>query len=604
MIEGTLLAVSKETLALVAVVLSVAYYVYRLGFPKPLAGIPYNPEAAQRFFGDVVFFPKPDAPAFRAWLTSLGERLQSPIVQVFIRPYGKPALVVYDYWEAYDINNRRLDEFDKTERNRQIFSEVVPQNHTSMRASDAAYPRSKNMIKGVMVPSFISEINAPEIYAKARLVVQLWHIKAQEAGGHPFSVSGDVRDYAFDAVLTASFGLKEEEGIVAGQLRHLMQAEVLQAEVHVDKDDVDSPVEFPGMPLPQEYEALSKVTESLAYAIRAVFPSQEMWLRKNLTEMGTYYRRKDQFLLAKIHEAAARMAGGGGGGEGTSARRRSALDHFVRQEMDAAAKAGRAPDYLHGPIRDELLGYIIAGHDSSTSALAWALKYLTTDTRVQHALRQHLRAVHAAAWREARSPTVAEITSTRAPYLDAVVQEVFRCAYTTPFTLREATRDTQIMGHFVPKGTTVWFSTAGPSFTRPAIEGDTKADGSNSHPRNPAALADKQRVPAWPREDVALFRPERWLRPDPGPSDPPDSTYSHVEFNGSAGPMMAFGSGPRGCCGKRLIYLSMRILVTLVLWDFDLLPCPTRLSSDESDHGTASHPKQCYLRLASTTPGS
>ncbi|EME39477.1 cytochrome P450-like protein [Dothistroma septosporum NZE10] len=316
--------------------------------------------------------------------------------------------------------------------------------------------------------------------------------------------------------------------------------------------------------------------------------------------MGTYYRRKDQFLLAKIHEAEARMTGEDSSGSSARIRRRSALDHFVRQEMDAAARAGRAPDFLHGPIRDELLGYIIAGHDSSTSALSWALKYLTTDARVQHALRQHLHAVHAASWREGRTPSVAEITSIRAPYLDAVIQEVFRCAYTTPFTLREATRDTQIMGHFVPKGTTVWFSTSGPSFTRPAIETDRKT---SSHSRSPTALADKQRVPAWSPQDVALFRPERWLRPDPGPSDPPDFAYSHVDFNGNAGPMMAFGSGPRGCCGKRLVYLSMRILVTLVLWDFDLLPCPTRLSSDESNHGTASHPKQCYLRLATTTHG-
>jgi len=106
-------------------------------------------------------FPSANAESFRAKLGTLGEKLNSPLVQIFIRPYGRPALILYDYWEAYDINNRRTDEFDKTERNKQIFSRVVPKNHAALKASDPDYPASKDLIKGVMVPSFIKEVCSP-----------------------------------------------------------------------------------------------------------------------------------------------------------------------------------------------------------------------------------------------------------------------------------------------------------------------------------------------------------------------------------------------------------------------------------------------------------
>lgn len=201
---------------------------------------------------------------------------------------------------------------------------------------------------------------------------------------------------------------------------------------------------------------------------------------------------------------------------------------------------------------------------------------------------------------ENRCPTAAEISSCHAPYLDAVIQETFRCAYVTPLTLRAATRDTQILGHFVPKGTIVWFSNTGPSFTRPEIEmGNTE--------RTKGVLGDRKRVPPWDRKDMGTFLPERWLRPkaEAGNLTPVmevrDYTYRDFEYNPSAGPMTAFGSGPRGCCGKRLIYLSMRILFTIILLEFELQPCPENLTSDESIHGTASHPKQCFVRLEKAT---
>jgi cytochrome P450 len=67
---------------------------------------------------------------------------------------------------------------------------------------------------------------------------------------------------------------------------------------------------------------------------------------------------------------------------------------------------------------------------------------------------------------------------------------------------------------------------------------------------------------------MTLFKPERWIVGD--------------EFDATAGPQLAFDLGTRGCYGKRLVYVEMRILLTLIVWNFELLPYPTALPSYKS----------------------
>ena len=89
--------------------------------------------------------------------------------------------------------------------------------------------------------------------------------------------------------------------------------------------------------------------------------------------------------------------------------------------------------------------------------------------------------------------------------------------------------------------------------------------------------------------DVAAFRPERWLvQKEKGDA-----------FNVTAGPVLAFGLGLRGFFGKRLAYLEMRILLTLIIWNFELLQCPPALSGYDSVLVSANRPKDCYVRLRS-----
>ena len=47
----------------------------------------------------------------------------------------------------------------------------------------------------------------------------------------------------------------------------------------------------------------------------------------------------------------------------------------------------------------------------------------------------------------------------------------------------------------------------------------------------------------------------------------------------------------------RLAYLEMRILLTMVVWNFELMKCPPELSSYKVYTGITQKPVQCYVRL-------
>lgn len=55
-----------------------------------------------------------------------------------------------------------------------------------------------------------------------------------------------------------------------------------------------------------------------------------------------------------------------------------------------------------------------------------------------------------------------------------------------------------------------------------------------------------------------MFRPERWLGED--------ERFSSDQLNAS----LPFGTGPRVCIGRNLAYLEMRLLLTHLLWNFDI----------------------------------
>jgi len=196
---------------------------------------------------------------------------------------------------------------------------------------------------------------------------------------------------------------------------------------------------------------------------------------------------------------------------------------------------------------------------------------------VQTRVRTALQSSYPLAKSEGRNPTIQEITGTPIPYLDATMEEMQRFGGTSPIVDREALVDTELLGHHIPKGTNVICLTMGPSMITPAFEIDEGRRTASCR----AAKEGKEK--AWDPADMGLFIPERWLKDG--------------DFDGAAGPLLAFGLGTRGCYGRRLAYVEMRIIFTLVLWNFELLQCPPALSGYKSVLVSTNNPKDCYVRL-------
>ena len=220
--------------------------------------------------------------------------------------------------------------------------------------------------------------------------------------------------------------------------------------------------------------------------------------------------------------------------------------------------------------------------------MLWGLKLLADNQDAQTTLRKALQAGYSAAVAESRSPTAEEITNTKIPYLDAAIEEILRCGPTAMGVMRDAMVDTTILGHPIPKGTHVFIFNQGASFREPALAVDEKDRSASCQ-----AAAKERGVRQWNSDDMHAFHPERWLVRGDGSAGEKDG----LVFDSQAGPTMPWSLGVRACYGRRLGYLEMRIMVALLVFNFELLPCPEELSDYAAIDGNTHKPQRAFVRL-------
>jgi len=262
---------------------------------------------------------------------------------------------------------------------------------------------------------------------------------------------------------------------------------------------------------------------------------------------------------------------------------RCALDFMLKREVIASKKASRLPEFHTRALYDELIGFVFAGHDTSSATFDWTLKLLSDNQRVQKRLRLSLRDAFPRAMTDDRLPSAEEITTTSIPYLDAVQEEIFRTSLTSPSTVRTTRMDTTVLGHVIPKGTEVFLLQNGASFLEPAF--DIPESRRSDSSRNA-----KEKIGRWDGSDVMHFEPERWLVKN-------EAQGGKETFRPIAGPQMLFGAGPRGCFGRRLAYMQLRFMIVMVVWSFELEYAGDNLSTYRAEDGVTHRPKQCFVKL-------
>lgn len=181
--------------------------------------------------------------------------------------------------------------------------------------------------------------------------------------------------------------------------------------------------------------------------------------------------------------------------------KRAKLADKKQPDVDILSVAIESGGFSDENLVDQLMTFLAAGHETTASAMTWAIYMLSRYPEVQSRLRKEIHE---------RLPSVdsdVDITSLdidHMPYLNAVCSEVLRYYSPVPLTIREAVHDTTILGHPVRRGTRImivpwatnfdyqlWGSDAdtfNPDRWIPRAEGDKKATASGGASSNYAFL--------------------------------------------------------------------------------------------------------------------
>jgi cytochrome P450 len=185
-------------------------------------------------------------------------------------------------------------------------------------------------------------------------------------------------------------------------------------------------------------------------------------------------------------------------------RRRAETDLESREDVFSMLLLARDEDggaLTDQELRDELLTLLVAGHETTSTGLAWAFELLLRNPRVVERLR-------------------ASLVEGDDDYLDAVVKETLRLRTVVPGVGRVVRGEPfELGGYVIPPGTEI----------------------------NPSITAIHRRGDCYP--DPAAFRPERFLGPDV-----PD-TYTWIPFGGST----------RRCLGASFATFEMQVVIRRVL---------------------------------------
>lgn len=507
-------------------------------------------------------------------------------MQAFIKPFSLPWVVVTDPFESQDILLRRSREFDRATFFGEVLGGLIPKQHSHYLSTDLQFRRNRALINHLMAPTFIREVSAPEMYRATQEMIRVWDVKCDKAAGRPFSAHHDLTYLALDAILAAGFGLAQEENVTFQRLREVQKWTPPGAASSTE--DADEPVPFPENDdvVPPISAAIITLSNSLTENQLSPMPALTSWVMRKFAYMRKAIAVKEEYVRRKVDECIPLVESAGDNKTpSTISQPRSALHSVLLRERETASKEGRRPDYYNRAIPDEFIGFMMAGHDTTATTMAWSVKYLADNPSAQARLRDELRLALPSAAGAARDPTYAELAGAHVPYLDAVVEETLRHANSIAFVVRRAMCDTEVLGRRVPRDTNVFLMANGAGYLTPnmPVEDGLRHPGA----RKEVASNAKALTGAWEDGDIGDFKPERWLR----------MTAEGEAFDSMAGPSLPFGAGPRGCFGKRLALQALRIQIALVVWHFELRRCPAELSSYNSVQKFAREPTQCYVRL-------
>lgn len=338
---------SPALLALVGGIATCLYLCYRWTLPRPIPGIPYNKEATKSILGDII-------PMIRyiAKTQEIGEfftlqniTLKSPIVQLFIRPFGRPFVIITDFRESQDILLRRTKEFDRSKFFGDIFSGLLPEHHLIMPTNDT-FKRHRRWLQDLMTPDFLHKTAAPRIYAAFADLINLWSEKSRLAEGHPFAAPEDVYRATLDAVWSVMFGTDPSNNATRAQAQLCSSIKDLNL-----PSDVDKEVHIPEAPDPPIFKAIVTLAESIETSTKSPVPRLAYWFLRQMPYMRKAIAINWEFVKGEVEKTKNKFMSIAPSEWEVSC----AIDDIMRREMLLSEKEGRPPMFHSRAMYDEVI---------------------------------------------------------------------------------------------------------------------------------------------------------------------------------------------------------------------------------------------------------
>ncbi|RIB08633.1 cytochrome P450 [Gigaspora rosea] len=176
----------------------------------------------------------------------------------------------------------------------------------------------------------------------------------------------------------------------------------------------------------------------------------------------------------------------------------------------------------HNELVSQVMTLLLAGHETTSNALSWALYFLAKHPDTQDRLREELQNIFTD---RNHFPTFDEIEQLK--YLECVFKETLRIIPPLAEIIRYNSKDEIMNSYVVPKGTPLII----PVY---AIHHDSLIWG----------------------DDAKDFNPSRWLDPEI------KSKISNFNF-------LTFGAGPRSCLGMKLAHMELKSILSIIIRNFE-----------------------------------
>lgn len=411
-----------------------------------------------------------------------------PIIRYFF-PFGAERLSIADDEALKQMTVKNPYNYPKPDRAKQWMVRILGEG-VLLAEGDAHVRQRKALTPGFSIQSI--RALAPVFQRKALLLSNLWE-KAMDAEGvksKSFEVLEWLNRTTLDIIGEAGFGT-----------------------------DLDS-LEHPETPIREAYRLVFAfdISSRVLHGLAAFIP-----LTKYLpAKMNRDMLASRNIILSKATEIIKEKQ------TVTHSKDKDIIALIVRDNMKTNAASGDKLSFE--TMRDQVMTFLGAGHDTTATGVAWTLHLLSTHPAIQQKLRdevkRHMPSLFSPTTRH--DPAIlATLDPDLLPYLDNVCRESLRYIPPIPMTVRQSLAADTLGGYAIPAGTTVYIHAN-------AIH----------------------RLPSFWGPTANTFDPERW---------------EHLPKDWSANAFMTFLQGPRGCIGRKFAETEMKwLLVCLVsMFEFE-----------------------------------